>query len=162
MTKTRTIQILRGTTAQNDAYTGSAGELTMDTTTNELRLHDGSTSGGHIIGSGSGIDYVVEKQDPTSSNNYTWYRKYKSGWVEQGQRTTTVSGNTQTVNLPVEMSDTNYDLQITPHYMSAGSAATVNVVTITTTSFTVWGNQNGQAGFWTVPFSYTVCGMVAS
>lgn len=52
MTKTRTIQILRGTTSQNNAYTGSAGELTMDTTTNELRLHDGSTVGGHIIGSG--------------------------------------------------------------------------------------------------------------
>ena len=30
------------------------------------------------------VDYVVEKQDPTSANGYTWYRKYKSGWVEQG------------------------------------------------------------------------------
>ena len=29
-------------------------------------------------------DYVVESQEPTSSNNYIWYRKYKSGWVEQG------------------------------------------------------------------------------
>jgi hypothetical protein len=52
MTKIRTLQLYRGTTAQNNAYTGSAGELTMDTTTNELRLHDGSTVGGHIIGSG--------------------------------------------------------------------------------------------------------------
>ena len=52
MTKIRTLQLYRGTTAQNNAYTGSAGELTMDTTTNELRLHDGSTAGGHIIGSG--------------------------------------------------------------------------------------------------------------
>lgn len=108
------------------------------------------------------IDFVVERQEPTAANNYTWYRKYRSGWVEQGQRTTTVAGNTQTVNLPVEMSDTNYDLQITPHYMNAGSAATVNVVTITTTSFTVWGNQSGAAGYQAVPFSYTVCGMAAS
>ena len=54
----RVIQIYRGTTAQNDAFTGAAGELTMDTTTNELRLHDGSTVGGHIIGSGgSGSGY---------------------------------------------------------------------------------------------------------
>jgi hypothetical protein len=29
-------------------------------------------------------DYVVDFQAPTSANNYTWYRKYKSGWVEQG------------------------------------------------------------------------------
>ena len=46
---TKTLQLLRGTTAQNDSFTGHAGELTVDTTTNELRLHDGSTAGGHKI-----------------------------------------------------------------------------------------------------------------
>lgn len=46
----RIIQIYRGTTVQNDAYTGSAGELTMDTSRNELRVHDGSTAGGELIG----------------------------------------------------------------------------------------------------------------
>lgn len=45
----RIIQVYRGTTAQNDAFTGESGELTMDTTRNELRLHDGSTAGGHVI-----------------------------------------------------------------------------------------------------------------
>lgn len=30
------------------------------------------------------LDYVIESQEPTAENNYTWYRKYKSGWVEQG------------------------------------------------------------------------------
>ena len=54
MAKLRTIQILRGTTAQNNSYTGAAGELTMDTTLNEVRIHDGSTAGGHIVGSGGG------------------------------------------------------------------------------------------------------------
>lgn len=29
-------------------------------------------------------DFVVGFQRPTAANNYTWYRKYKSGWVEQG------------------------------------------------------------------------------
>ena len=46
----RIIQIYRGTTAQNDAFTGSAGELTMDTTRKELRVHDGSTVGGKVVG----------------------------------------------------------------------------------------------------------------
>ncbi len=43
---TRILQIRRGTTAENDTFTGMAGEITMDTTTNTLRLHDGTTLGG--------------------------------------------------------------------------------------------------------------------
>lgn len=29
------------------------------------------------------VDYVIAMQRPTADNGYTWYRKYKSGWVEQ-------------------------------------------------------------------------------
>ena len=36
----------RGTAAQNDAFTGSAGELTVDNTNGTLRVHDGVTAGG--------------------------------------------------------------------------------------------------------------------
>jgi len=54
-------------------------------------------------------DYVVEFQAPTAGNNYTWYRKYKSGWVEQGgTQTGTGSYAKVTVNLPVTMADANY------------------------------------------------------
>lgn len=56
-------------------------------------------------------DYVVQSQTPTSSNNYTWYRKYKSGWVEQGGKITlsgTISATNVRVTFPVEMSNTNY------------------------------------------------------
>ena len=48
------LQLRRGTTAENDAYTGSVGEITVDTTLNKIRLHDGSTAGGDTIGDGSG------------------------------------------------------------------------------------------------------------
>ena len=61
--------------------------------------------GGVIDSSLVGCDYVVESQLPTEANGYTWYRKYKSGWVEQGGMTT---NSTNSVTLPVEMSDTNY------------------------------------------------------
>ena len=44
------LQLYRGTTAQNDAYTGLSGEVTVDTTLSKLRLHDGSTKGGVEIG----------------------------------------------------------------------------------------------------------------
>lgn len=50
MARDRILQIYRGTTAQNDAFTGAAGELTMDTSRKEIRIHDGSTAGGNPIG----------------------------------------------------------------------------------------------------------------
>lgn len=168
------VQIRRGTEAENDAFTGAEGEVTMDLTNKQLRVHDGQTKGGmkipnietvfgtnqiannavtkekiadnavtggkiadgavslgklgnnsvntskivngsitpeKLIGqptfagnagktlavnpAGNGFefiestlpensDYVIESQEPTSANGYTWYRLYKSGWVEQG------------------------------------------------------------------------------
>jgi hypothetical protein len=43
------LQLRRGTTAQNDNYAGSVGEITVDSTLNTLRVHDGSTTGGHSL-----------------------------------------------------------------------------------------------------------------
>jgi hypothetical protein len=57
------------------------------------------------------VDYVVESQEPTSNNSYTWYRKYKSGWVEQGGRVKLngqISATNKRITLPVEMANTNY------------------------------------------------------
>lgn len=42
----RVLQIRRGTTAQNDNFTGLAGEITYDTTAKTIRVHDGATLGG--------------------------------------------------------------------------------------------------------------------
>lgn len=41
------VQQYRGTTAQHETYTGSPGELTVDTDKNVVVVHDGSTAGGH-------------------------------------------------------------------------------------------------------------------
>ena len=38
-----TIQLRRGTTAQHDSFTGSVGEITVDTTLSTVRVHDGLT-----------------------------------------------------------------------------------------------------------------------
>ena len=62
-----TLQFRRGTATQNDAFTGSVGELTIDTTNKTVRVHDGATAGGTRIatyaeaqsgggGGGSGLD----------------------------------------------------------------------------------------------------------
>lgn len=42
----RKLRIKRGSTPENDTYTGLAGEITMDTDTNTVRIHDGTTVGG--------------------------------------------------------------------------------------------------------------------
>ena len=48
------VQFRRGTTAEHASFTGAAGEVTMNTDTNKLVVHDGVTVGGHIIGSDTG------------------------------------------------------------------------------------------------------------
>jgi hypothetical protein len=40
----------RGSTAANNAYTGPAGSISLDTEKNEIRIHDGVTVGGFITG----------------------------------------------------------------------------------------------------------------
>tara|TARA_X000001036_G_C20533529_1_gene747219 strand:+ start:344 stop:568 length:225 start_codon:yes stop_codon:yes gene_type:complete len=44
-----TVQFRRGTATQNDAFTGAAGEVSVNTTNNSIRVHDGSTQGGHEL-----------------------------------------------------------------------------------------------------------------
>lgn len=45
----KVLQIRRGTAAQSDIFTGLAGEITMDTTDNTIRIHDGATLGGFVM-----------------------------------------------------------------------------------------------------------------
>lgn len=219
------VQIRRGTDAENDAFTGAEGEVTMDLTNKQLRVHDGQTTGGmkipnietvfgtnqiannavteekiadnavtggkiangavsrgklgnnsvnaskivngsitpeKMVGqptftgnagkilavnqAGNGFefiestlpensDYVVESQEPTSGNGYTWYRLYKSGWIEQGGRATTNSGNPCAVALPVEMADIYYNISILGQTgLNGYSNAQWQVMSITTAS----------------------------
>jgi hypothetical protein len=92
-----------------DINVGAIVEILNDKTDRDL----------HNVNTGDGADAVVEYQNPTAENNYTWYRKYASGWVEQGGKTsnfTNTSAGTndnKTVILPVVMADANYSVMIT-------------------------------------------------
>jgi hypothetical protein len=46
------VKYRRGTTAEHASFTGAAGEVTVNTTTNQLIVHDGVTVGGHAISAG--------------------------------------------------------------------------------------------------------------
>ena len=49
------IQWRRGTTAQHSSFTGLVGEITVDTDLDTIRVHDGSTAGGHRLAKYSDI-----------------------------------------------------------------------------------------------------------
>ena len=50
------VQFRRGTTTQNEAFTGAVGEISVDTTLDTVRVHDGSTGGGHRLAKYSDIE----------------------------------------------------------------------------------------------------------
>lgn len=62
MALNRRIQHIRGTTAQNNVFTGRSGELTIDTDTNEVRVHDGSTAGGHRLYTKAEVDTLLSSK----------------------------------------------------------------------------------------------------
>ena len=64
------VQFRRGTTTQNNAFTGAIAELTVDTEAKTIRLHDGSTAGGGaIVATLAGTQTFTNK---THSSNSVW------------------------------------------------------------------------------------------
>lgn len=106
------IQFRRGSSAEHEIFTGAPGEITVDTTENTLRVHDGQTPGGTTLAKQSEIpdltplDYIVA----SGRTDNMWWRKYKSGTVDMGGHYT---GNATTIYLPVKLAHTNYEVLIT-------------------------------------------------
>lgn len=104
------------------------------------------------------IDYVVESQEPTADNGHTWYRKYKSGWVEQGQARYNLARNTTTaITLPVEMASTEYTGQISGANTTFSTPSTLAIAPKSTTQVNIW-NYNGTAS---MGINWQVSGMSA-
>ena len=55
------LQFRRGTTSQNNSFTGAVGEISVDTTLDTLRLHDGSTAGGFEITQNAAAQTLTNK-----------------------------------------------------------------------------------------------------
>lgn len=85
------------------------------------------------------IDYVVESQVNADGS---WYRKYKSGWLEQGNSSPTGDPNftlNKTINFPKPFADNTYML-VGPGFFIANIGA--QNITRTTTGFTTNSVQN--------------------
>lgn len=77
----------------------------LEALNSKVDLADGKTQ--------ADVDYVVYTQVPSAENNWSFVRLYKSGWVEQGGRCEISRDTATTVEIPVEMSNTNYQMSIT-------------------------------------------------
>lgn len=165
--KSHRLLLKRGDTMTNDEYVGRLGEITMDTETNTLRVHDGETAGGVAMARQSeipdlsGADYVIEWQNPVAENNYTWYRKYKSGWVEIGGNVKASTTGFVTVELPIPMINTSYcavahclstyvAASSSSHNYVAGKSVIINRETLTTTSFQAYIETSNDYFNWFV------------
>ena len=131
------IQFRRGTSAEHETFTGAPGEITVDTTNNTLRVHDGQTPGGTTLAKRSEIpdltplDYIIE----SGRTDTMWWRKYKSGAVDMGGHYT---GNAKTITLPIKLANTNYEVLLTKNDAVVYWATThITVGTRTTDKFVV-------------------------
>ena len=95
-------------------------------------------------GSGTGeFDYVVETYTDEQGN---WYRKYKSGWLEQGGVATS-----DNVTLLKPMENANYSVYMSQSYNAGGySAYPAQPHNRTTTSFSYFQYQGYFNAFWYV------------
>ena len=97
------LQFRRGTTAQNNAFTGAAGEISVDETIDTIRVHDGTTAGGHEITQNAATQTLTNKtltsptiSAPTITGNATGVNLTLSGDLTVNGTTTTVA-STNTV-----------------------------------------------------------------
>ena len=151
----RQVQIIKGTTAQNEAFTGAEGVLTYDSDKKDIRIHDGTTAGGFEIPSAAMADYVIywdhadatdhshAKPGVSTPTDHGWYRVYKSGWCEQGG-----IYNNSNLTYVVPMADTNYVIFLQAKGTSGRYA--MNCQNITTTGASIqteaqqWHNYSWQ------------------
>lgn len=102
---------------------------------------------------------VVSKQDPTADNNYTWYRKYSDGWVEQGGLYNN-GANRPTISLPVPINYT-FQAQATILWNSTSSVAnTIRVVNSDGTTITF--HQANGTSVATFAFAWEVKGIAVN
>jgi hypothetical protein len=96
------------------------------------------------------IDFVIESW---SNKSGSWYKKYRSGWVEQGSKHSCSSTEWEQITLFVEMRDTNYSATATNMGTSDSSIYDVKVGSSninTTTALSVKCSNAAGALTWVV------------
>ena len=117
------IQFRRGTVAQNNSFTGAAGEISVNTDIDALRVHDGSTAGGFelakadlsnissvgvltatsFVGNGAGLTGVASTDNIQTATPANFLSNVNIAGITTCQALTvsgnlTVDGTTTTIN----------------------------------------------------------------
>ena len=91
----------------------------------------------------SNIDYVVESYNDGTN----WYRKYKSGWLEQGGLIDSSVSDGSTVNLLKPFKDTNYTFSLGVKQKTASYGRRYEPST-TTTFKAYWISTTSSITYW--------------
>lgn len=101
----------------------------------------------------SNVDCVVESKYPTAADP-SWYRLYKSGWIEQGGSSAPVSDyGSETVYFSKEMNDTSYSISVTSIWNGTVDDTTylqawkLEAGAVTTTSLTFYSRSTTTKSF---------------
>ena len=93
------VQFRRWTTAQNNSFIGAAGEISINTSNNTIRVHDGVTAGGFELPNGSfgtaNIANFINVTDDTSTNasRYLIFANSTSGAIAEQVSSTKLTFN---------------------------------------------------------------------
>lgn len=129
------IQYRRGTSAENDSFTGALGEITVDTTLNSLRVHNGSTAGGSkviSVNSQTGHANITGNLLPSANVTYdlgSVTQRWRTGYFASG--TIDLGGSQISVDPATGFSFTVAGTT-NPVVLSANGAATSNTFTAST------------------------------
>lgn len=129
------VQFRRGTSAQNDNFTGAIGELSIDTEKDTLRVHDGSTTGGFELVQVNATQTLTNKTLTTPSvTNLT----ATDGVIKSTASATTVSTGDATIVAQYAHGDAATSIEYVVHARDLTSAETQvskALVTYDTTTF---------------------------
>jgi hypothetical protein len=124
-----TVQFRRGTTAQNNAFTGALGELSVDTDLDVLRLHDGSTIGGFEMVGRTANQTLTNKTIAAGLNTIS------------GLTNTNLSGTAGITN--ANLANSSVTIGSTTVSLGATSTTLAGLTSVTATTFT--GALTGNA-----------------
>ena len=163
-----TLQFRRGTTAQNNAFTGSAGEITVDTTLNTLVTHDGTTAGGHTLVTDTATQTLTNKT--LTSPNITGLSLGGVAITATGTELNYVDGVTSAIQTQLDAKAPLASPTLTGTPAAPTAAVNTNTTQIATTAYVVaqiaddapTKTGTGASGTWDISISGTAASVTAT
>ena len=101
------LQFRRGTTSQNNSFTGVVGELTVDTDLDTIVVHDGSTAGGFQLVQKDAVQTLTNKTLTNPTINGGTFSGTFTGDINPGTVTTNnIVSNGSNANISIQPSGT--------------------------------------------------------